>query len=375
MKSELARTKVGIDFHVWDGIYQGSRSYIFGLYSAAIKQAPDIDFYFFLDDVDSLRNSDEVFRRSNVFLVKMRSRSGVARLGFQLSYLKWRYKLHLFHVQYRLPLFASKGYICTIHDILFETNPEFFSRGFVLQSRLTSKSAALKSDILLVVSEFTKSELVKHYSIPPKNILVVYNGVDAAKFHPAPGGEEVLAQFGLSVGKYVLSIGRLEPRKNQIALVKAYEKLKDFPFKLVFIGQRDFGYDKFLASIADKDLADRILILEKVSDEAMAAILRHAAIFAYPSLAEGFGMPVAEAMASGVPVITSNRTSLPEVAGEGAILVDPESLNELVDALVKVAGSEEIRSQMISRGFDSVARFSWKNSASQLINAIRAYKP
>jgi glycosyltransferase involved in cell wall biosynthesis len=168
-------------------------------------------------------------------------------------------------------------------------------------------------------------------------------------------------------------LGRLEPRKNHATLVRAYAQLDGNPPMLAIIGQRDFAYDEVFALIEQLGLGVRVRILEDVDDDALPVLLRHAALMAYPSQAEGFGMPVLEALASGVAVVTSDTTSLPEVAGNAAWLVPPDDVPALAAALgTALSESAVARSARLARGFAQAARFNWNTAAANLLLAVRA---
>ena len=367
------RYRVGVDFHVWDGIFQGSRSHLLGLYRCAVRQAPDINFVFFLAGVDALRLSYPEFSLPNVTLVRMRHRPGIVRLGFQLPWLQWRHGIDLMHLQYRLPPITPGPCACTIHDVLFETHPQFFEPRFVWQSRLTSRAAVRRAAVLLTVSQFSRAEIGRIYGIDAQRIGVTFNAVDSARFHPGGAGADAVQALGLEPGAYVLTVGRLEPRKNHLTLLEAYAELgPDMP-PLVVVGQRDFGFAPLFAAIQRHGLEHRVKLIEDVSDADLPAVMRHAQVFVYPAFAEGFGMPVLEAMASGVPVITSNTTSLPEVAGGAAILVDPHSVAALQTAMRSVLGDAQMRESMAVAGLKAAARFDWSVSAAALISVLRRY--
>lgn len=366
------RLRLGVDFHVWDGIFQGSRSHLLGLYRAAIRQAPDVDFVFFLQGVESLRAAFPEFAAANVALVRMPSRPAPWRLGVQLPWLQWRHRLDMLHMQYRLPFVRLGACACTIHDLLFETHPQFFPRSFVWQSKLTFRLAARGARVLMAVSQFSRAELARLYGADAARVSVTYNGVDWTRFFPGAEGADAVRRLGLEPGNYILTVGRLEPRKNQEALVRAYASLPADAPPLVIVGQRDFHYGGVFGAIADHALQDRVKVLEGVGDAELPAVLRHARVFVYPAVAEGFGMPVAEAMASGVPVITSNTTSLPEVAGKGALLVDPLSDASIGEAMLAVLHNDALRERLVADALVHVKKFDWEASARTLLESVRS---
>lgn len=368
-----ARRRVGVDFHVWDGIFQGSRSHLLGLYRCAVRQAPDIEFVFFLDGVESLRASCEEFSLPNVTLVRMRRRPGMVRLALQLPWLQWRHRIDLMHLQYRLPPVTLRPCACTIHDVLFESHPQFFEPRFVWQSRLTSRAAVRRAAVLLTVSQFSRAEMARIYGIDELTVAVTFNAVDKARFNAGSQGTDDVRALGLVPGGYVLTVGRLEPRKNHLTLLEAYARLGPDAPPLVIVGQRDFGYAPLFAAIQRHGLQARVRLIENVSDAYLPAVMRHAQVFVYPAFAEGFGMPVLEALASGVPVITSNTTSLPEVAGDAALLVSPESVDEVYAALQRLLRDPALRADLAQAGIAQAQRFSWDTSASVLLSAMRSF--
>jgi len=371
--SAIKRLRVGVDFHEWDGIFQGSRSHVLGLYREAIRLSPDVDFVFFLDHVDSLRDAYPEFRQANVSLVHMPTAHGVVRLGVWLPWLCWRHGLDVLHTQYRVPFVRPVVTVTTIHDVLFETYPQFFSPGFVKEAKLTFRLAARKAAKIFTVSRFSKAEICSHYQIDPAKVHVTYNGVDRSRFFPGQAGEEQVRDLGLEPGAYMLVVGRLEPRKNHLQLIDAWVSMGESAPPLVIVGQEDRGFPEVKRAIEHAAKVNQLLMFQNLGDDALPAVMRHAKLFVYPAFAEGFGMPVAEAMASGVPVITANTTSLAEVAGEGAVLFDPTQPGDLRRALQQtLAMSTPARQALVERALAQAATFDWQQSARVLMRELRA---
>lgn len=366
--------RLGVDFHTWDGIFQGSRSHLFGLYREAIHQAPDLRFVFLLDGVDSLRKADPAFDAPNVELVRLRHAPAPWRLAVQLPWARWRYRLDLLHMQYRLPVVGASRCACTVHDVLFRTHPQYFTPAFARMARWTHAHATRHAALLFTVSQYTRQEIARLDGVPAERIAVTSNGVDLQRFHPAPGGEALVESLGLQPGGYILSVGRLEPRKNHLALIGAYARLGADAPPLVIVGQRDFSYEPVFQAIARHGLGARVRLLERVDDGQLPALLRHARLFAYPAFAEGFGMPVVEALASGVPVVTSNTTSLPEVAGGAAHLVDPKDDAALALAMATLLQDKAQCEARVAQGLLQARRYSWEDSARVLVQQVRFWR-
>ena len=367
------RPKIGVDFHTFDGIFQGSRSHVLGIFRETIKLAPDLDFVFFLDNPEQLKSEHPDFIAPNVRLARMPHRTGLIRLGWQLPWMQMREKLDLLHTQYRLPFVPLGPCACTIHDVLFESHPEYFSKSFTLQSKLTFRLAAKFARLLFTVSEYSRAELTSRYGLAPAEIKVLYNGVDRARFFPGRAGAELIASLGLVPGGYVLTVGRLEPRKNHVRLIEAYARLGDSAPPLVCVGQRDFGYAAALEAASRFGIRDRVHFLENVGDGVLPALMRNACLFVFPAIAEGFGMPVAEALASGVPVVTSGTTSLPEVAGRAAVLVDPLDVESIHQGMAKVLGDAGLAGRMVTEGGTQILKFNWTESARKLVESYRDF--
>ncbi len=369
------RPRIGVDFHTFDGIFQGSRSHLLGLYQAAIAQAPDIDFHLMLAEPERLLQEHPCFAAPNVKLVRMPATHGLVRLVWQLPRLQKQLDLDLMHLQYRLPLWTSGPCVCTIHDVLFESHPRFFSKAFVHLARISSRDAIRRAALLLTVSGFSRQQMADAYGVDPARIGVTHNGVDTQRFRPRQGAEDglqALQRHGLQSGGYLCIVGRLEPRKNHVNLIKAYAALPAPRPTLLIVGQRDFAFESAFAEVRALGLGDSVRFLEKVGDEDLPALIRHAAAFVYPTWAEGFGMPVLEAMACGVPVVTSNNTSLPEVAGDVAWMSMPDDVPSITRAIASALNEPEpSKSARIQRGIERAAQFSWAQSAAVLVQALR----
>lgn len=365
------RFRLGVDFHEWDGIFQGSRSHVLNIYKEAIKACPDVDFVFFLGDTSSLAAQHNEFRSANVKLVHMPGSHGLVRLGLRLPYLCWRHRIDVLHTQYRVPFVRPTAVACTIHDVLFETHPQFFSPGFVKEASFTFRMAAKRAALLLTVSQYSKSELCRLYGVEPGKVQVTYNGVDRLRFYPGQDGAQQVADLGLVSGHYILVVGRLEPRKNHLALIEAWARLGPTAPPLVIVGQEDPGFPDVKRAIERAAKANQVMLFSHLGDDVLPAVIRHAGLFVYPAFAEGFGMPVAEAMASGVPVITSNTTSLPEVAGDGALLFNPASADELFETMTSaLAMTPAGRAQLVQRAQAQVEQFAWRRSADVLMRGL-----
>ncbi len=357
------RPCIGVDMHVVDGIFQGSRTHCLELFSRVIACTPGCDFVLLTADPQPLLSFSDNFSLPNAEICLMPGRSAPVRLLWQLPSLVRQKQLSLLHTQYIVPPRVSCATAVTVHDILFESYPQYFERSLVIRSRLLVPFSIRRSAAVFTVSEFSRTQICKEYSIPLHGVDVIPNGVDTSRFFPGRQGLEDVAALGLPPGNYYLSVGRLEPRKNQVALLRAWALLQSPRPRLVLVGQRHFGYSDVLEMIPALRLDDDVLVLEQISDSQIPAVYRHAKGFIYCSYAEGFGMPLLEAMASGVPVVSSNNTGLAEVCADAAVTVDPESPEEIRDAVLTFETRPDLRSDLTQRGLVRVRDYTWERSA------------
>jgi glycosyltransferase involved in cell wall biosynthesis len=277
----------------------------------------------------------------------------------------------LVHTQYVGPVFYNFKYITTIHDILFEKYPEYFSPLFNLRSKIFIRASAKKSAHVFTVSEYSKRELVATYNLDEENVTVINNGVDINRFKPDIFLGNSLEKRGIEPG-YVLTVGRLEPRKNHKAIIEAYALAgADLP-RLVIVGQRDFKYKEIFELVEKYKLKDKVIFLDDVTDDELPEVYRGAKIFLYPSWAEGFGVPPLEAMASGVPVICSNSTALPEVVGEAGLLCPPQDPPELLRKMKSVLVDPTLQQEMRGRGLRRANMFTWEAAAGKMLEGYEA---
>ncbi|MGH9878714.1 MAG: glycosyltransferase family 4 protein, partial [Nitrososphaerales archaeon] len=341
--------------------------HVLEVFSRVFRICPNIEFYLFLEQVEMLRELSSDFLLPNVNLVRMEHANPIKRLCVQLPAFQKKYNLDLLHTQYISPIPSFCKTVITLHDILFESHPQYFSPLFNLRSKLLMRTSAARVAHIFTVSEYSKKEISSRYKINSDDITVLHNGVDRGRFYPGIDGLQFVVDKGLRPKGYILTVGRLEPRKNHVSLINAYAQL-DTELPLVIIGQRHFGYQQIEVRIRELGLSGRVILLENIPDADLPSFYRHAKIFVYPTWAEGFGMPIIEAMASGVPVITSNTTSLPEVAGDACVLIEPADIPGLRDAMGSLISRDDFVRELGLKGLARSAVFSWDKSAQALKN-------
>ncbi|MDQ6664685.1 MAG: glycosyltransferase family 4 protein [Acidobacteriota bacterium] len=256
---------------------------------------------------------------------------------------------------------AVANQVCTFHDLIPLDRPEWFNPRFAAWYQWLLPRLARKVRRIISVSEFTKQRIVERFGIEASKVTVIPNGVDA-RFHPRPADEIAAMRQSLGIGgaPYLLCVGSVEPRKNLQCLLKAWSRaLAKIPedVQLVVAGAK--GARLVFSNIPVGKLPARVRLTGYVDDQQLPALYSGAMALVYPSLYEGFGLPPLEAMACGVPVITSNSTSLPEVVGDAGIQVDPTEAESIADAICRVTRDEPLRMAMRAKGLARAERYSW----------------
>jgi glycosyltransferase involved in cell wall biosynthesis len=267
----------------------------------------------------------------------------------------------------------SKGAkkILTIHDLSFLVYPEYFSwRKNIWHYLLDVRRLITAADIIIAISESTKRDLIRFFPQIENKIKVVYSGVGREFRKIAAANEKLLEikkKYGLGE-KFILSLGTAEPRKNAAGLIRAFDRADLSGWELVLVGASGWKNKAFHQALKAAKNKDKIKLLGYVDKDDRPYLYNAAKIFAYPSFYEGFGLPVLEAMACGTPVITSSVSSLPEITGDAALLVDPNNEEELVIVLQQLAISEQVRKAYSAKGLEQAKQFSWKKTAEEYFN-------
>jgi glycosyltransferase involved in cell wall biosynthesis len=315
----------------------------------------------------ALAGGDDTLKGNLVF------RTIVRRLDCDLVHIP-----HLFWI----PRGLSCPYVLTVHDLLEHM---YGSHGasslrrslhFYLTRRVLRKAARV-----IAVSQFTKNEIEKLLVIPDARIEVVYNAIDERFLHghATAADRELIAQRYLVNYPFILYAGAIRPHKNVVRIIEAFSALKSelqkdqqFPdLKLIIIGDDLSSHPRLRRTVVRSGVQNDVRFLGFVPIEVLRIFYDVAKIFVFPSLYEGFGLPPLEAMAHGTPVVTSNTSSLPEVVGNAALLVNPENVFEIRRALQRALLDPALREQMKQRGYDQAQRFSWTNSVARILEIYR----
>jgi len=294
-------------------------------------------------------------------------------LGIEIPYnwLSGKADVYFFPNFIKLPTSIGKS-IIAIHDLAFIKFPETTEPKNLIFLRKYLKSSVESSDHIVVISESTKKDVIEELGVRNEKITVVPLALPE-EIRKNPSTYEISAikdKFGLD--KYILFVGTLEPRKNLPRLIQAFEGLSSkYPeLKLVLVGKRAWGVEQLDNAVANSPVKQKIIFPGYLKDTELSAIYSAASVFAFPSLYEGFGMPILEAFSYGVPIVTSNVSSMPEVAGDAALLINPLDVRELIGAIDKLLSDHGFKENLIKKGKLQLRNFSWDKSAREFAKIL-----
>lgn len=263
-----------------------------------------------------------------------------------------------------VPLLCPVPSVVTIHDLSPFLFPATFRRVNRVYTRWAIRVAARRATRILAVSEATKRDIVRWLLVPPERVVVTHNACDPDFQPPDPQRLEAFRRRTGLPERFILFVGTLEPRKNLPTLLDAYARIAaatDAP--LVIGGSKGWLYDAIFARVEALGLGDRVRFTGYLSDADLPLWYAAATVFVLPSLYEGFGIPLLEAMATGTPVVASSSSSLPEIVGDAGLIVPPTDAEALGAALLRLLGDAELRAELRERGFRQASRFSWEETA------------
>ncbi len=267
------------------------------------------------------------------------------------------------------PRFSPIPIVISIMDLSYIYYPELFKKSDLFQLKNWTAYSVKKAKKILTISNASKNDIIKTYGIASDKVIVTYPGVSSSKSESFSNGMNKLS----IEGKYILFVGTLQPRKNIERLVEAFsiiaQKQKDL--RLVIVGKKGWLYDSILAAPKAFGIEDRVLFLDFVRNEELIWLYQHAVCFVLPSLYEGFGLPVLEAMKYGCPVITSNVSSLPEAGGDAALYVNPENTQDIKEKILLFLENDKLRNEHIEKGYQQVKKFSWKKTAQKTLEVLQ----
>ena len=282
---------------------------------------------------------------------------------------------------HNMPIIRRKGMktVVTIHDLAFKYFPETFTKKDLLKINLLTKLAVTLADKIIAVSESSKRDILKFYPhVKAENIKVIYHGFDAEVYEKERNQEkeeEIKKKYGIN-GPYIIYIGAIQPRKNLEKLIEAFEILKksepSSDLKLVLVGEKAWLSDKVFEKIESSQYKNDIICPGRVDFEPLGHLLRGARAFVFPSLYEGFGIPILEAFASRVPVVCSKNSSLPEVGGDAAIYFEDNDADDLARKIKNILTDDNLRNIHIAKGLEQIKKFSWEKCARETLEYLKS---
>ena len=310
----------------------------------------------------------------------------------------------LFIPAHTLPLISPKKSVVMVHDLGFIHNPELYPARQKIYHNFVINYVKKHATHILTPTEFTRQDLIKTLGISPEKITTVWHGFDDNLYHPRPVSNHASTQYG----EYIFYIGRLETKKNIVNLVKAFDlfrsschsestlschseptlschsepageesrssdrtpQLPATNYKLLLAGKPSHGYEQIKEAINNSPYKKDIIELGYLVEEDVPVYMSNAALFAFPTSFEGFGIPIIQAMACGCPVVASDNTCIPEITGNAAILIDPQNPSQIAKAMQEILTNKEKREKLIQKGLHQAKKFSWQTSAKETLKVI-----
>lgn len=355
--------RIGFDARMID--HPGIGTYIKCLLSAMLKEASDLEFLLY-GDPDKLSHFS-VMKNCHIRTYKAPI-YGLNEL--LLSPFTGDDLVHIPH--FNAPLFVGSKTVVTIHDLIYLKFPEKYANFFKLKAvELAIGNAVKKASKIIAVSENTKKDIIERFPETAGKIKVIYEAASDRykRVFSSEKLDEIRKKFGIN-GRIVLYVGSIKPHKNILTLVKVFRKLKEWgvPHQLVLVGRWDNKEDYLKNKLSD----DYVRYIGEVSADDLGGLYSLADVLVNLSLYEGFGLTLLEAMQCGVPVVTSNVSSIPEVVGNAAYTLAPGAVEQIADTVYNVLANKELREGMIKAGYQQAAGFSWEKTAKETLKVYRS---
>ncbi len=374
--------RVGINSLQVRGKKSGVGQYIYCLFEALVPMAPEESF---INYVNRYNKHNYDYNHPNYTTRVWGSQHRVKTIRLLNEYLRFprqltRDSLTFLHAPSNLlPIRKVCPYLVTIHDMSYFVNTERYTRAKVLYWKMMTKRTLQLADFVISVSQYSKDDILRFFDYPEDRIVVVHSAPHEM-FRPLRDDlliETFLQKYKLKNRRYILNIGTLEPGKNQVRLVKAFHALPlsvRENLKLVIVGDKGWLYEDIFSTIEKLGLRDDVIIAGHVNDNDLICFYNCAEMLAYPSLNEGFGMPVLEAMACDLPVIIADTSALPEIAGDAALRVEPHDIAGMAEAMESVLTDSECKNMLINKGRQRAKKFSWKKTARKTLEVYRRFE-
>lgn len=357
--------RIGLDVRMLS--YSGIGTYLRGLLSGLLSISGEEGYVLF--------GKDEETRR---YLKNGKSQTLTWNAGPYDPFSPWLHPvkwngLDLFHCpHYNLPYGIKRPRVITVHDLIHLVCPELLTdRKAHWYASWMLPSATRRAAHILTVSEYSKQEILRHLKVQETKVTVIYHGVEEA-FHPLSKIEVESYRVGHRLPeRFLLYVGLLKPHKNVVRLLRAFSALHLDGVSLLLVGKRDGRYRELNMVLEKEAFRKNVIFLSSIPFEELPLLYNAAESLILPSLYEGFGLPALEAMACGTPVVCSQATSLPEVVGDAAVLMDPFSVRSLTEAMQKILRDSALRSELRGKGFKRAKQFRWQEAAAKTLRVYR----
>jgi glycosyltransferase involved in cell wall biosynthesis len=283
-----------------------------------------------------------------------------------------------FSMTHYAPRFSPVPTVVAVMDVSYTRFPELFNAPDLYQLSNWTAYSVKNAKKVLTISDSSRDDIIKAYNLKAKKVVTIYPGIkNLTTLEPRIYGmNQLKTKYHIS-DHFILFVGTLQPRKNIVRLIEAFSRVikssghQVESLQLVVIGKRGWQYEEILAAPEKFDVEDRVMFLENIKDDELNIFYQHALCFVLPSLYEGFGLPVLEAMQRGCPVITSDVSSLPEAGGNAALYVDPQNVDDIKEKIAKVVTDKKLREELIEKGKKQVRKFSWENAAKETMEVLQ----
>lgn len=277
-----------------------------------------------------------------------------------------------------LPFITPKKSAISILDVSYIRFPELFKKSDLRQLTFWTKFSAKKASKIFTISNASKDDIIKEYKISRDRVIVTYPGIklktQMSKVKNIAQDLGFIKEKYAIKGDFILFVGTIQPRKNISRLIEAFSMMTNSSINLVIIGKKGWLYEEILDAPKKFGVSDKVKFLHSVFDEDLPLFYKNALCFVLPSLYEGFGLPILEAMLYGCPVVTSNVSSLPEAGGGACLYVDPLSVDDIVKKLELIISNINLRRELIRKGYEQVKKFSWEKTARETLKVLEGIK-
>ncbi len=366
--------RIGVNVHLLSTTHTGIQHYIRALVPELVAQATSHEIVLYGEPSQLPVSAGEGVRWVSA---SRPLRSGVQRVFWEqtvLPRLLWRDRVDVFFSPaFILPMRWDGAGVVTVHDLNFEVSPETIHPIRRAYLRRITRRSVHRARKVIAISQSTASDIVRLYGVPDEKIAVIPYGLDAI-FTPenARALEPMVRQRYPLSERFLLFVGTLEPRKNLPRLLEAYALARqraDLP-PMVLAGAPGWQHERILAQARELGVESHIVFAGYIPREHLPGVYAAASALLYPSLYEGFGLPPLEAMGCGTPVLASNTSAMPEVVGDGGVLVDPRDVQQIANGILRITQDEMLRQQIAERGLERAKRFRWEEAAQRTLGVL-----